>query len=77
MHVFIILVTQRNGTCKIHQVMDSPLGAFESMREYADMIGAEYDETTKTRWELFKDDTVPAAVIESIRKPVMSFNSSE
>lgn len=76
MHVYIIEVVKRDGTCKIHQVMDSPRGAFESMREYADMINADIDEKTETCWELVGSDGLPLAVIKSIRKPVMSFNAT-
>lgn len=76
MHVYIIEVTQRDGTCNIHQVMDSPRGAFESMREYATMIGADIEENTETQWTLTGRDGVPLALIESVRKPVMSFNAN-
>ena len=76
MHVFIVEVTHEDGTSFIHQVMDSPRGAFESMREYASSIDADILQVTDTRWELFEGDTgLTVAVIESLRRPVMRFEA--
>lgn len=77
MHVYLIEVTNEDGTSFIHQVMDSPRGAFESMRDYAASIHADIDEQNETRWELIdKNDRGVVAVIESVRKPVMRFTGT-
>ena len=76
MHVYLIEVTNEDGTSFIHQVMNSPRGAFESMREYASSINADVDDTVGTRWNLIDRETGDVVgVVDSIRKPVMSFDN--